>query len=86
MKYITTHDKASLVKLKRLKALQCNSTYSIYISQASKATLVSVTSSVVVSVLRVILGETRHPDPADRRQNHSHQQHSLRDPVQASAG
>lgn len=46
---------------------------------------VSVVSSVAVSVLRVVRGETRHPDPTHRGQNDFCQQHSLHDTVQASA-
>ena len=46
---------------------------------------VSIVSSVAVSVLRVVCGETWHPDPTDRGQNNSCQQHSLHNTIQASA-
>lgn len=46
---------------------------------------VSAVSAAVVPVLRVVCGETRHPDLAGGGQNNPSQQHTLRHPVQATA-
>lgn len=46
----------------------------------------SALSAAAVPVLRVVRGETRHPDPAGGGQNDPGQQHALRDPPQTSAG
>lgn len=64
--------------------MQCDVVYYCNNSSFIADNSVSVVSSVAVSVLRVVCGETRHPDPTDRGQNHSCQQHSLLDAVQAS--
>lgn len=46
---------------------------------------ISTVSSAAVPVLRVVRGETRHPDPAGGGQNDPSQLHTLQHPVQAAA-
>lgn len=65
--------------------VQCNVVYYCNNLSFIADKSVSVVSSVAVSVLRVVCGETWHPDPTDRGQNSSCQQHPLLDAVQASA-